>query len=371
MPAHRARRPPRARPVADAPVDALVEDAEGIARDWLVELVGSSPLAAAPALPVDRLSASGPALCAAAARALASEADFERLEPGGDLRGLAALPAGDDAATALVAVEALRRALWAAALAALTRPPAELVADLSARLSAVCAEIAAAAVAAPAGEDAYVEAMRGGERAQPPRADPPVDPLADAADTLAESLADAERAAPAAAPIVRPPLDDQQAVEDDATPRVADGDPRSHLAARTAEFLADGRPFAVLVVELDGIQSLLAADQDGEVAAAVAAAEESLEDLVRPGDAIRRESPGRLWLTLPGAGPAGARALALRAAAAVERAAAHRGTPLTASVGLAVCPSDGSEADALLETAETALLVAQAAGTGGGPPPAV
>src|SRR5207247_628435 len=106
--------------------------------------------------------------------------------------------------------------------------------------------------------------------------------------------------------------------------------------------VADGRPFAVLLVELDGVEALLAAERDDEIARAVDAAERALEDLARPGDAIRREAPGRLWLTLPGAGPAGARALALRAAAAVERAADHRGRPLTATVGVAGCPRDGT-----------------------------
>src|SRR5439155_8656016 len=116
--------------------------------------------------------------------------------------------------------------------------------------------------------------------------------------------------------IVRPPFGEEP-LDDGRPPRVADGDPRTHLAARAAEFVDDGRPFAVLLVELDGVEALLAAERDDEIARAVDAAERALEDLARPGDAIRREAPGRLWLTLPGAGPAGARALARRAAAAV------------------------------------------------------
>jgi GGDEF domain-containing protein len=152
---------------------------------------------------------------------------------------------------------------------------------------------------------------------------------------------------------------------------VTDGDPRAHLASRADEFVADGRPFAVLLVEIDGIDALLAAVRDEDVAASLTAAERALEDLVRPGDAIRREAAGRYWMTLPGAGPAGARALALRAAAAVERAADHRGRPITASVGVAVCPRDGADPETLAERVEDDLLAAQAAGTHGAPPPAL
>ena len=198
-----------------------------------------------------------------------------------------------------------------------------------------------------------------------------VEQLAELTRAVAEArvrVADLRAERPAQ--IVRPPLGDES-FGDGSPPRVADGDPRIHLAARTAEFVADGRPFAVLLVELDGVEALLAAERDDEIARAVDAAERALEDLARPGDAIRREAPGRLWLTLPGAGPAGARALALRAAAAVERAADHRGRPLTATVGVAVCPRDGTDADALAEHAEDDLLAAQAAGTHGGEPPAV
>jgi GGDEF domain-containing protein len=170
-------------------------------------------------------------------------------------------------------------------------------------------------------------------------------------------------------PIIRPPREDDPRPSDP-PPRVADGDPRTHIAARATEFIDEGRPFAVLLIELDTLQTLLTtADEDATTA--VLAAERALEELLRPGDAIRREVPGRLWLTLPGAGPAGARALALRAAAAVERAASHRGQPLTASVGIAVCPRDGADADALTEHAEDSLLAAQAAGTHGAPPPAL
>src|SRR5947199_129338 len=206
MPPGANDRASRARPVADAPVAALVADAEDVAKAWLLELVAAGPLAGAASLPLDAFSREAPSL--GAAPAVAEPEPAPEPEP----------------------------------------EPAVRVADLR-------------------------------------------------------------------VPIVRPA---RPAGDDLAPPRVADGDPHTHLAARAAEFVQDGRPFAVLLVELDGVETLLATQDDRDVALAVEAAERALEDLARPGDAIRREAPGRLWLTLPGAGPAGARALALPAAAAVE-----------------------------------------------------
>ena len=540
-------RPSRARPVADAPVAALVAAAEDLAKGWLLELVAAGPLDAAAALPFAELAREGPALCAAVARGLRDDAELARLAPGGDLAPLAAragaLAGARDAASAVAAIDALRRVLWEAALTELPRAPGTLVADLADRLAATSATVVAATLsprspapappptgepatsppgspapgasapdlagepdrfadaggaydgaAAAAGEpDRFTDAGADRPPREPARAagrlaagggahdgaaaaagepdrlaaaDADPGELADVADRFAggahdgavgaadeshrfsaadtepgapldatdrsagggadygvaeepagsaedaadepptelaggrpsgggrgrswfgrrgrdvEQLAELTRAVAEArvrvadlraerpAQIVRPPLGDES-FGDGSPPRVADGDPRIHLAARTAEFVADGRPFAVLLVELDGVEALLAAERDDEIARAVDAAERALEDLARPGDAIRREAPGRLWLTLPGAGPAGARALALRAAAAVERAADHRGRPLTATVGVAVCPRDGTDADALAEHAEDDLLAAQAAGTHGGEPPAV
>ena len=346
MPPGPTDRASRARPVADAPVAALVADAEDVAKGWLVELVAAGPLRDALSLPLDAFSRDAPALCAAVARALGDDVELARLRTGGDLAGLAeraaSLTGARDPQSVVSAVEALRRVVWDAALERVPGAGAALVADLAARLAAVCATLVAAALGASAAS---------AEPAEPP---PPV------------SVPDDElRVADLRPAIVRPAREE---VDGDGTPpHVADGDPYTHVAARAAEFAAEGRPFAVLVVELDGIEALLAADQAGEVSVAVEAAERALEDLARPGDALRREAPGRVWLTLPGAGPAGARALALRVAAAVERAAAHRSRALTASVGVAVCPRDGADAEALAAHAEEDLLAAQAAGTHGGP----
>src|SRR3954454_19458833 len=120
MPPGANDRSSRARPVAGAPVGALVADAEDVARRWLLERAAAGPLAGATALPLDAFSREAPSLCAAVARALGDDVELARLRAGGDLAALAAgvgtLAGASDAAGTVAAVEALRRAVWDAAL---------------------------------------------------------------------------------------------------------------------------------------------------------------------------------------------------------------------------------------------------------------
>lgn len=328
-----------ARPVADAPVAALTAAPDALARDWLVALLARAPLATASDVPVAELAREAPALCGAMARALASELELERLAEG-DLHGLAAragaLAGARDPAAIVEAVELLRGVLWAAALAELRRPAPALVADLADRLAAVAAVVSAAALrgAAPA-RPVHAEPLHAVP--DPPRWDP-----SDAVRTVQEA-ADTDE------PQVR-----------DLRPRIHDGSATDHVAQRVADHLTDHRTLALLLVELDGVERLIAAGDDA--LAAVHAAEQALESLLRQGDGARRDGPGRIWITLPGTGPAGARALALRIAVAVERAAEHRGSALTVSSGIAVFPSDALDADGLMAHAEEALFRARAGG---------
>jgi len=68
------------------------------------------------------------------------------------------------------------------------------------------------------------------------------------------------------------------------------------------------------------------------------------------------------WLIAPDAGRAGSLALAQRVAAAVESAASLRGAPLTISVGVAIFPEDGIDAEALIDRAEEDMFATRAAG---------
>lgn len=70
----------RARPVADAPVEALVARAEELAKRWLIAAIEAAPLHAAPGIATDELVGEAPAICAALARALASDRELDALE---------------------------------------------------------------------------------------------------------------------------------------------------------------------------------------------------------------------------------------------------------------------------------------------------
>jgi hypothetical protein len=156
-------RRPRARPVADAPVDALLARADELARRWVLALIVARPLQEMAAVPIEDLAREAPELCARLLRALDSDAELERLRgPESAGRGDAAPvhrlgpPAGArDDGTAVEEVEALRGVLWEALLEELRWPisdrsSARLVADLSDRLAYVCATALAAMLAQPA-----------------------------------------------------------------------------------------------------------------------------------------------------------------------------------------------------------------------------
>src|SRR4029077_9311809 len=144
---------PRARPVADAPVDALLVRADELARRWAIALLLARPLQEMVEVPLEDLAREVPALCAQAIRALDSDGELERLAAGAESgsRGsaawasrLAAPTGAPDARAAVYEVEALRGVLWEALLEELERPifghaSARLVADLSDRLAHVCA----------------------------------------------------------------------------------------------------------------------------------------------------------------------------------------------------------------------------------------
>jgi hypothetical protein len=152
-----AERPGRARPVADAPVDELVGQADELARRWALSLLAARALAQMDGVPLQQLAREAPALCAQLSRALRSDAELAQLleSPDASERGPAErsvapwawiAPEGD-AAAAVHDVEALRGVLWAAALDELRDPPANQVAELADRLAYVCASLLATVLA--------------------------------------------------------------------------------------------------------------------------------------------------------------------------------------------------------------------------------
>jgi GGDEF domain-containing protein len=114
----------------------------------------------------------------------------------------------------------------------------------------------------------------------------------------------------------------------------------------------DGEPFALLAGEVSDRERWAAADP-GVLERAVAAVTAGL----RAGDRLVADQPGRWWLIAPGADTATARALAHALAEVAETAG-----PAGVAFGIACCPHDGIDAEALVAHADEALFSALASG---------
>ncbi len=163
----RMRNPPRAGPVAGLPLDALLARCDDLARRWAIALVLAQPMGRLGDVPLEDLAREAPGLCGELLRALASDAELERLTGATDsgrqdsapARRLPMVSGASDAGVLAHAVEALRGVLWEALLEELPRPlfgqsSSHRVADLSDRLAYVCASALAAALAADAAGEA-------------------------------------------------------------------------------------------------------------------------------------------------------------------------------------------------------------------------
>jgi GGDEF domain-containing protein len=305
-----ARRP---RPVADVPPPALA-DGQVVAKGWLLALLAERPLGQAGAIPVAELAGEGPGLCAAALRAVGSEAGLERLLSGDDLAAAARAGelAGAGGPKAIVAaVAALRGALWEALVATMAPLDQPTTAALADRLAYVCDAVAGACLSAA-----------------PPQGPPTF------------HVSDARR------------------------PHLVEVRNRWRQALRRGldEHARRGTPLALLALEIDDAARLLASDP-----AALARAEGAVRDALEGGEVLDRDGDGRMWIvagTGAGArtGAASARALAQRLADEVAAGGPVRGAALTVSIGVASCPPDAPDADALAALADERLFAARAAG---------
>jgi GGDEF domain-containing protein len=328
--APRARRP---RPVADAPVAALVDRSEALAKGWLIALVERRPLAEAAQVPAADLGREAPALLAALARSLASD-DALAAFLGGEGRSVARLAGAARPDELAEAVDALRAVVWAATLDALVDPAPAQLAELADRL----AHVATRLVTLPA---TAVSPSTREPRSEPSRPAPPPAPRD-------------ERAAESG-PFARP-LQAVPAPSREGTPLWL-----SALEQRLARGDRPGERTALLLVELDGLDRLRAASDTG-AAELLASAGREIRRAVRREDLVAHEEDGRTWIVATDSGRVAAEALARRIADFVARAAAPHGAPLTASVGLAVHPEDGRDAGSLAAYAEEEMLAARAAG---------
>jgi diguanylate cyclase (GGDEF)-like protein len=313
MPAHGSADP---RPVADAPLAAL-GDGSVVAKAWLLELVAGRDLQDAAGLPVADFARGAPALCAAVIAALGADAPLARvaeLAP-----GAAALSGARDAAGAVAAIGALRRAAWSCLADALPRGHEALATALALRLGHVTGLVAEGAVAAPGG--------RPGLRvAEPPAI---VEPVGGGSVTAQDA-------------------------------RGPEPDAEAPWVVAVEELRRDGRPFTVLLVDVDDLERLLEAHAS-DVGDALARVERAIRGRLRGGDVLVRERLGRMWVLAEDVGDA-AREVAGRVADAAAEAAAPRGVPLTVSIGLASCPGDGETTPELLARADEGVFAARAAG---------
>jgi len=430
---------PTARPLADLPIDALADRAEQLAKRWASALILARPTHAIGAIPLDQLAREAPGLCAQVLRALESDAELQRLTGNGAATGreelaparrLGALAGAADAASCVVAAEALRSVLWDALLAELREPPARLLADLADRLAHVCSMALLATIAAASTHDQEVrgegEQLVAAGAEHIPAGPPPLsaarahsagearvaivdehghDPASPGSVTLVgESKGDAERPLPWEPAPPEPPAQQGPPVQPEPPEppwgswertRRLTGDPPvfqslslsqpgieiraervqegpaawiGSIGQQLDRFATDGRPFAVLLVEVADIERLLREVPPGEVLRLADRVQAALEAERRAtadgaGGSLTCERTGRYWLLAPGTDGRRVEDLAQHLADAVRRSVRHGGLELEVAVGAAVCPAHGREAAALAAHADVALYAGRASGS--------
>jgi GGDEF domain-containing protein len=326
----------RPRPVADAPIGALA-DGSAVAKRWLIELMSALPLAEAGDLPAAEMARRGPVVCGALIASLAGDGALERLRNHGTT---AADASGAHSPAALVvAIEALRAATWAALRDELRASDGELLGALADRLAHSCSALLEAAL------DVRVRAPFAG---------------GDDEDDEGEMHATDLRAVESP-PVVtrrRRPLVPLAEAKISSGP---EGEPwRPSIEKRLKRHEADKLAFAVLAVEIDDVERLL--ETGAAAAEAIELAERAISACLRPADVLVRERPGRYWLAAPETDQLSARTLGEQLAGAVTDGSEHHGVPLTVSIGVAVCPQDGTDAHALAAHADEGVFAARAAG---------
>lgn len=351
--------PPRrrpARPVADAPIDALLARSEDLAKGWLLAVLEQAPLDSLPAILASELARDGPRLCDAIVRALADEMDLRRLEPGGALEPLAArageLAGAPTPEATMRAVDALHAVVWGGVRESLPSPDPDQIAELAERLAVVTELVRVAALgragAAPATHAMSAE-QRAPEAAREEEAAPAGEP---AAGESAPAAVWPLRSAPDPEPPPSTGAVDRQALwvgalEEELT-----------RSART------GAHVSLLLAELEDADRMLAVEAPSQASAMFGRFAQAVRDAVRRQDILASESETRAWIIARDTGRAGAQALAGRIAATVKAAPEWRGAPLAVTIGIAVRGEDGGDPDSLIEAAEEARFVAAASGVG-------
>lgn len=353
----------RARPVADAPIDSLLLTSDELAKGWLLTLLEQSPLEDAPRILAAGLIREAPRICAAVLRAIVSDTDLRRLEPGGALRPLAARVgelAGATAPAAISrAVDALQAVTWSAVRGELHHPDADMVLDMSERLTFIAGLVRDAALEqhAPTVAVAPVSAVGG------PGTVDPVGPVSAPGDTRPVAPVSAPGDPRPVAPGYpdgareRPPVwpDDARRPPPAADPRWVDAleDEIRHSA---------GSPLSLLLAELEDRDAIAAARPRAAAGETFSRFAGAVRSVVRGQDILVSESDARAWIIARDTARGGAYTLGERIAEAVGECDTWQGAALRASVGVAVLGEDGRTSAELIEAAEEARFAAAASG---------
>jgi len=370
----------RARPVADAPIDALLPRSEDLAKGWLLALLEQAPLDDAPAILATELTRDGPRVCDAVLRAIADDAALGRLEPGGVLIPLTARVgelAGAAAPAAVSrAVDALVGVIWAAVRDELRGADADLVAELTERLALIGEVVRSAALerSAPAPVSWAPAPV---SPAPPPVA--PVRPPAPEPPAMAPPPPVATTRP--SAPPPPPPPEPRAATASPSAPGAATPPPGARawpglsdpptldpsralwVSALEDEIVRSaGAPLSLLLAELEDAERVTAIEARAEARAVFNRFAGAVRSAVRRQDILVCESDARAWIIARDTARGGAHALGDRIASAVRSTEQWQGAPLAASVGVAVFGEDGRTSGELIEAAEVARFAAEAGG---------
>ena len=356
----------RARPVADAPIDALLPRSEDLAKGWLLALLEQAPLDDAPAILATELTRDGPRVCDAVLRAIADDTDLRRLEPGGALVPLAARVGelGGAAAPAAVAraVDALVGVIWAAVRDELRGADADLVAELTERLALIGELVRSAALErATTAPQAPAPPPVSPPRVSPPPPGSSVPPPVSPAPPPAPGPAPMAPPPPVASTRAAPPA--QRAWPGLGDPPTLDPSRALWVSALEDEILRSaGAPLSLLVAELEDAERVSAIESRTDARAVFNRFVCAVRSAVRRQDILVSESEARAWIIARDTARGDAHALGERIAVAVRSSARWQGAPLVASVGLAVSGEDGDTSGELIEAAEEARFAAAASG---------
>jgi GGDEF domain-containing protein len=349
----------RARPVADAPVDALLLATEDLTKGWLLALLEQATLDEAPAILAVDLTRDGPRLCDALVRAIADDTDLRRLEPGGALEPLVSqvgeLAGAHTLETVSRAVDALLAVLWSAFCDELRNPDSNQVTELAERLALIGELVRGAALRRHGGGDTQPIAtpVSFGPRGVPsPTEEEPRPRVPSRPQAVSGSAATGER-------------------------------PRHPEPARVSEALWVGAlkeeiersqhsssPLSLLLAELEDADRVATVETPAEAAVTFGHFAQAVRGVVRRQDILVCETETRAWIIARETGRPGAQALGSRIAQAVGAGPPWRRAPMSAIVGLAVLGEDGRHAGELIEAAEEAQFAAAASGLSIVEPPA-